>query len=509
VRAKAPHADCASAPDKPFALVEEMASATRITCPNRAARREAVIAGLNLSEARARCPGLQVAAHDREGEARDLHTLGLWLRRASPSVMVLDATSLALDMTGTERLTGPHDVWAQRLIRRLARDGLTARLALAPTIGAAFTLAHHHHETLCIAEAENLEAALCPMPVEGLRLEEASLRLLHRFGLNTIGLLQTIPRAALERRFHMALSPVLRRRDEALGRREEPFIALEPPAGFFIRLRPAEPLIDQTGITATLAAAADQLCALLKAHGRGARSVRCILHRVDASSQLLAIGCARPLADPCEMVRLFGPELERADPQFGIEAVMLEALRHEAMDREAASLSPVLTGRRLDEEAMARFADRVMARLGVHSARTPAITEHTLPEAAETLVRFQSPLSGTIPHRPRDFATPAPRRPLRLLDPPEAIEVIAELPDGPPRRFRWRHRTRRTVRSEGPERLAPPWWQSDPGLIILPPARDYYVVEDEEAARFWLFREGEYGGDDPSRPRWFIHGLLP
>ena len=36
--------------------------------------------------------------------------------------------------------------------------------------------------------------------------------------------------------------------------------------------------------------------------------------------------------------------------------------------------------------------------------------------------------------------------------------------------------------------------------------RDYYRVEDEDGRRFWLFRAGLAGHDDP--PRWFIHGVF-
>ena len=38
-------------------------------------------------------------------------------------------------------------------------------------------------------------------------------------------------------------------------------------------------------------------------------------------------------------------------------------------------------------------------------------------------------------------------------------------------------------------------------------ARDYYRVEDQDGARFWLFRAGLYGaGDAP--PKWWLHGLF-
>jgi len=36
--------------------------------------------------------------------------------------------------------------------------------------------------------------------------------------------------------------------------------------------------------------------------------------------------------------------------------------------------------------------------------------------------------------------------------------------------------------------------------------RDYYRVEDEEGARFWLFRAGLYQAG--SQPGWWLHGLF-
>jgi protein ImuB len=60
---------------------------------------------------------------------------------------------------------------------------------------------------------------------------------------------------------------------------------------------------------------------------------------------------------------------------------------------------------------------------------------------------------------------------------------------------------RRVVRAEGPERIAPPWFNEDSG-----PTRDYFRIEDDNGRRYWLFREGLYG--QVETPRWFIHGLF-
>ena len=66
-----------------------------------------------------------------------------------------------------------------------------------------------------------------------------------------------------------------------------------------------------------------------------------------------------------------------------------------------------------------------------------------------------------------------------LFDPPQRLEVLASVPDGPPRRFRWRGVAWQVTRAEGPERIAPEWWRklgghgANPGLT-----RDYYRVEE-------------------------------
>jgi protein ImuB len=98
----------------------------------------------------------------------------------------------------------------------------------------------------------------------------------------------------------------------------------------------------------------------------------------------------------------------------------------------------------------------------------------------------------------------APPRPLRLFSRPEPIEAIAEVPDGPPVRFRWRHVLIEVAHAEGPERIAMEWWRDDKGRALT---RDYFRIESQEGVRAWLYREGLYG-HVPALPRWFLHGLF-
>ena len=101
-------------------------------------------------------------------------------------------------------------------------------------------------------------------------------------------------------------------------------------------------------------------------------------------------------------------------------------------------------------------------------------------------------------------------RPLRLIEPAEEVEALAMVPDGPPLRFRWRRGIYQVVRSEGPERIAPPWWigaNDRPSEAKEGITRDYFRIEDTEGRRFWLYREGLYERET-SRPRWYLQGLF-
>jgi protein ImuB len=97
----------------------------------------------------------------------------------------------------------------------------------------------------------------------------------------------------------------------------------------------------------------------------------------------------------------------------------------------------------------------------------------------------------------------SPTRPIRLLERPEPIEAIAEVPDGPPVQFTWRRVKYAVAHAEGPERIAMEWWRDHKGEALT---RDYFRVESREGVRVWLYREGFFQGGPP--PNWFLHGLF-
>lgn len=181
-----------------------------------------------------------------------------------------------------------------------------------------------------------------------------------------------------------------------------------------------------------------------------------------------------------------GAGWEDRTPGAGLEA---GALRSDEVSRPAASRAaipaPETTG-----GPSAGTGGEPAPEAGPLPGRRPAAEGEEAPGGAGGVVRAEQ----------ADLAGPA--RPLRLVEPPEPVEAVAEVPDGPPIRFRWRRVSHAVVLAEGPERVAAEWWRSGSAST-----RDYFRVETEAGHRFWLFRAGLYG-QETDRPAWFVHGLF-
>ena len=139
------------------------------------------------------------------------------------------------------------------------------------------------------------------------------------------------------------------------------------------------------------------------------------------------------------------------------------------------------------EDGLAPLVDRLANRLGEARVWRAERLSQPHPRARRARARRRWRRADG-----RSWAKERPR-PVRLFARPEPIEATAPIPDDPPLFFRWRGRIRRVRRAEGPERLAEEWWRRAPGESGVADVRDYYRVEDDTGARYWLFRAGLYG----------------
>lgn len=489
-----------SAAVQPFVLTEAGPHGLEVAAANQAARNFGIAPGLRFTDACARVPGLASEEIDWAADHAALTTLGRWMTRWAPLTALDGRDGLVLDVTGAAHLFGGEAAMLADISARLTAGGIVHRQGLAGTLGAAWALAREGTEPILPEGGER--TGLAGLPVTGLRLSDKTLRLLRRFGLTRIGQLYNIDRQALARRFRAreAADAVLLRRDQALGLREEPLIPLCPPPAYAARLPCPEPLGDIEGVGEGLGRLLGMLCADLAGHGQGARDFMLRAFRSDGTVVGASISVSRPTREAAHVLRLFRDRIETVDPGYGIDFLVLEAGRVGDVETSPSPLGPDLAVTPVDEAILAALADRITARLGAGAVSIVAPAESHVPERAERHMPFTGHLSDW-PVR----TAPCGPRPARIFVRPERVEVMSEVPDGPPLLFTWRRVSRRVIRAEGPERIAPEWWRA---TGTRPRARDYYRVEDEAGRRYWLFREGLYNDGRGGPPGWFLHGLF-
>jgi len=483
--------------EEPFALIETVRQVRRLAAVSVEAAKLGLRADQKATDAMALVPELKTADAEPQADAAALMALVDWCVRFSPAVAADAPDGLFLDISGVAHLWGGEAELMADFRARLAENGLPFRLTIADTPGAAWALCHYGRDGT-IAPPNGQAELLKPLPPAALRLEPGAAAQIERLGLRRAGQLIEIPRAPLGRRFG---AHTLDRLDQALGRAPEALAFRRPPSPWVARLAFFEPISapeDMARVTQDVTA---KLCARLEAEGQGGRRFEVAFHRVDGKSLAVAVGLSLAGRDARRIARLFQPKLETVDPGFGIESVTLCAYAVEPVSGRQTRIEAGLDA--AAEDGLAPLVDRLVNRLGPERVWRAAPVESHVPELA---VGREAALGAPVSEAPPwDRETP---RPVRLFQRPEPLEqVFALLPDDPPRQFQWRGRVHQVRRAEGPERIGEEWWKREIGDVSVGHVRDYYRVEDQDGARFWLFRAGLYG-DPATPPKWWLHGLF-
>lgn len=359
------------------------ANGLRIVALDDAARALGLVPGEPLTRARARI-GTPIRVHpaDPQADAAALDRLCLWAKRYTPSVAAFGAgegrDGFFLDIAGASHLFGGEAALVADLARRLAANGLPARIALADTPGCAFALARHGRGGSVApgAEAEALQG----FDVAALRLDPVQSKALRRLGLRRIGDLARAPRAPLARRFGESL---LLRLDQALGRRPEPLTALDEPRDLFALRGFLDPIARQETIVATTIRLMESLAPRLEAAGLGARRLHLTLIRVDGQVRGLDLGLSLPTRCARQVGRLLDLRLDRLGPAldagFGFETVRLDVA---AVGPMRASQIPLVAGGPEASET-GHLVDALRQRIGPTPVRLHPLARH-IPERAET-----------------------------------------------------------------------------------------------------------------------------
>jgi protein ImuB len=483
----------------PLVLIEPVKGAIHLAAVSSAAARLGLEPGLTLADAGTRILDFAVADHDKAADDALLVRIAEDSDRWTPFVAVDPPHGLVLDITGCAHLFGGEMALRRRILARFRTAALTVRSAIAATPEAARALARFGGKTLVLPSAE-AEAVSC-LPVAALELGEEDTVTLRRAGLRCIGDLATQPAAALAARFGQAMTRHLAR---LLGYEDRRITPHRPLSACLAECSFIEPIVRMEDVQQSLGHLIERVSAILEERAKGGRVFEASFFRTDGAVRRVTVTTSRPSHRPVTLLRLFRETIdtliEPIDPGFGFDLIRLAVLRADAL----APTQPKFDGVEGEDEAVSDLLDRLAARLGAQRVLCFAATDTHNPMRSARLVPVMSRDNAEnwiISNRDCDPGEP-PLRPLRLFHPPQPIETLAAVPDGPPLRFRWRRVLHDVTCAEGPERIAAEWWCD--GQIAT---RDYYRVEDGRGRRFWLFRDSLYGSDE-RRPNWYLHGLF-
>jgi len=443
-------------------------------------------------------PALVVADMDEEADRHWLQRLAEHCLGWSPRVTLVPPDGITLDIAGSEHLFGGEAGLAAQAEEAFAAIGMRVRMAAASTAQGAQALARYGR--LPVVDERQ---ALRGLPVAALVLDEDATLALRRAGLKTIGDLAARPAASIAARFGADAVTALRR---LLGDEHAPIAPLAQPEPLHFERRFAEPVALQASIAACFLDLLREGARELEERDLGGRRFVLTLFRSDGARHRLAIETGLPTRDPAPVLRLFDERIaalaDPLDPGFGYDRITLFLPVTEPL----AASQTALDGSGQDAAALADLIDRLSTRLGPANLRRLVPHDSHIPEQAQlALPALHMP--APVPWPPPPPGEP-PLRPLFLFDPPQPVEVIAEVPDGPPHRFRWKRKLHEVRLYEGPERIAAEWWRrkggEQPGKGGL--TRDYYRIEDLRGRRYWIFRHGLYA--EKPDPRWYMHGLF-
>jgi protein ImuB len=446
-------------------------------------------------------------------DRRSLEGLAAWCQQFSPWVGLEDVPqpeSLLLDLTGLTALAGDIQAAVGRIGQAFRQRGLTVRMALANTVGAAWALAHFGQpaidgmrptegrgsgrhdrriaEEIVFVVAERGFEDLQSLAVAALRLPPETIATLERLGIVEIGQLAALPRVELACRFG---SELVTRIDQAAGTVEEVIQAYHAEPELLAQRALEFPTTRAKVLAALVKALLEQVAAKLNACGHGALQLACRFYGHSQPPATLTIGLFRPSAEVEHLWALVQMQLAQTRIDQPISKVSVEVTASAALGRFQKRLFDDCQAG-CDPRQLATLVDRLTGRLGRQQVVRVRMVADAQPEYG---FRSEPMAAGQNAAKQPDRSTVVGQRPLHLLPRPRPLEVVSVLSAGPPVQFPVAGRHYCLARYWGPERIETGWWRKDPVR------RDYYRVETTTGHRFWLFRHLSDGA-------WFLHGVF-
>jgi protein ImuB len=510
-----------------------------VMASNEAARQYRIYPGMPIGEACALLPSLKLFEYEPQEDLQALIELAQEAWQFSPIVGLepLDPHPWAghslhqpqaffLEADGLTHLFGGLTGLLLRLNAWLCTKGWTARSAAAPSLGAAWALAHYAKGTqlnYCDGEdgqINELRPLFWRLPIESLRLDVKTVHTLHQLGIRDIEALIRLPRAGLAGRFGERL---LQRIDAVCYGQAEHYSTLKADLLCSVEIPLEFPTDHRATLEELLRRAMRRLCEQLRRHGQGLLRLSVCLRVEQGPAWWWTLGLYRATSDEEHLTKLLLGQFEQ---HFDDRSRRMPA-RVTTVELTATLTAPLVwkqtelfdgEERRL-REIVAHSIDMLAARLGRKQVVAPQLQKHPQPE----LVCQWRPLTGrrvdgntqtTSRKLPRSSSKPKTedstplignlmnpqvddpmRRPVQLYQPPRPVEMHRCDPNGAPEEFFVDGEVHQVRQAWGPERIESGWWSG------AHHRRDYYRLETTNGAWLWLFRELQ-------KNHWYLHGFF-
>ena len=425
-----------------------------------------------------RWPETSASSPDRD----ILQRLALSMLQYTPKVALFRQDSVVLEVSGSLSLFGGIRQLERKVRHQVLGASPLVRVGMAPSASGAWLLAGAASGVRRVASLSGLEQYVSRLPVPALPEAHAHLQWIENIGCQHLGDLRRLPRAGLQQRSSPVLVHAL---DAAYGRVAESLSWFQPPEVFCQKRQLDFHLQQADAIQAAAQPLLQALCGWLHGRQEALHGFALTLHHEKG----------RHACPPTAVALRFSAATWRIED---FNRLLTERLNHVTVRRQVIALE--LTAGPAHPRAPAndtlfpdparftqdehRLLDLLTARLGNAGIRRPCPRPHHLPECANT---WQA---GT--HAPAPSSLPATvgdkPRPFWLLPHPQELSIKQERP---------MHRGRPLRLIQGPERIETGWWSPEGHQ-----RRDYFVAEDPEGARYWIYRQREVGDG------WFLHGLF-
>lgn len=460
---------------------------------NRLAQKRGVRVGMPVSEARTFSrprDRLIVEPVQPPQDRQALVELALRCERFSFRIGLEDADrpeSILMDVTGVAQFFSGEQALVEELDRALSNRCYDGRIAISETIGSAWAAAHflagpHQPVVIPAGELHRLE----PLPVMGLRLNDATLTKLHRLGIQTIRQVHVLDRASLTRRFGIE---IVARLDQLMGRRPESITPCHPLPTYRVERNLEEGTCHPEAIEQLWSLLLRKLLDLLTPKRLGTRHLECRFALEDRTSLSLSLRLCEATNDLRHIADLLRLQQEKLRLSSAVVGLLMEAM--DVSPLEAAQQEFFDGGTRGHARQYSMLLNRLSNRLGEEAVLVPCLLPDPVPERAVRLHCVSDVTSSTSTAFLARFH--GLDRPTALFPEPRPVEVIAVMPDGPPAVLFWQGALFDIAHSSEPERIESGWWD---GEYVC---RDYYRVETTSGQWLWVFRRLQ-------DHRWFWHG---